>query len=322
MTSNEELEVNTTSSMDYSSSQSTQTSDAESSDFDETEHNKNCSHSKKEMYMAEHLFSSVSEKLYQEKRTSLIKQLENVKNETDTQFLSGADDMTTKHKKKLTVLHKRDLYHKEMLKRLLEADKLACVQMLQNDKQNLLEQFQNAFDTKVRGLQEDRDEIDINEKYSQYLTQEMVGKDRKKSSNKPLQQSTNSRRKKKVQVVQGACVVYRLKEEEILQDLIAIRKAVAAKKRQNASGFQRRTTHTHSCKIEDSRLHYGGKIYVSGNSITFRKSRNHLSNRGVIARITDRSINVKQSDGKRVRLFAHQLQRGRLIINHCNLNLS
>ena len=42
--------------------QSTQTSDAESSDFDETEHNKNCSHSKKEMYMAEHLFSSVSEK--------------------------------------------------------------------------------------------------------------------------------------------------------------------------------------------------------------------------------------------------------------------
>ena len=37
-----------------------------------------------------------------------------------------------------------------------------------NDKQNLLEQFQNAFDTKVRGLQEDRDEIDINEKYSQY----------------------------------------------------------------------------------------------------------------------------------------------------------
>ena len=62
----------------------------------------------------------------------------------------------------------------------------------------------------------------------------MVGKDRKKSSNKPLQQSTNSRRKKKVQVVQGACVVYRLKEEEILQDLIAIRKAVAAKKRQNA----------------------------------------------------------------------------------------
>ena len=73
----------------------------------------------------------------------------------------------------------------------------------------------------------------------------MVG-GRKKSGSKPLQPSTTtnttgsrSRRGKKVQVVQGSggCVVYRLKEEEILQDLIAIRKSVAAKKRQNNCEF-------------------------------------------------------------------------------------
>jgi len=312
--------------MDYSSSQSTQTSGAESSDFDETEINEECSKAKKEMSSAEHYFAIYSEKLYKEKKQLLNEQLENVKNETDAQFIRGADDMTAKHRKKLQVLHKRDLYHKEMLKRLLEADKLACVQMLQNDKQNLLEQFQNAFDTKVRGLQEERDEIDINVKYSEILAQEVVGssKDRKKKvdqQQKPLQSSTN-RRKKKVAVVQGPCVVYMLKDEEILNDLIAIRKAVAAKKRQCSSGFQRRATHPHSCKIEDDRLHYCGKIFVTGNSITFRKTRNHLPYRGVISRINDRSINVKQSDGKRVRLFMHQLQRGRLIISHCNLNLS
>ena len=77
--------------------------------------------------------------------------------------------------------------------------------------------------------------------FIQVVSQEMVG-GRKKSGSKPLQPSTTtnttgsrSRRGKKVQVVQGSggCVVYRLKEEEILQDLIAIRKSVAAKKRQN-----------------------------------------------------------------------------------------
>ena len=43
-------------------------------------------------------------RLYKEKKQLLNEQLENVKNETDAQFIRGADDMTAKHRKKLQVL--------------------------------------------------------------------------------------------------------------------------------------------------------------------------------------------------------------------------
>jgi len=155
----------TTSSSEEREEEEESESEAESgSDYDEEDISKTRELYAKSMQQIEQLFDEINERLYKEKKEDLDRKLQELQDETSFEYINGVRLIDEENNQKLQVIAKHTKVHHEMLKMVLEADKLACAQQLQNDKHELLEEFRKDFDNKFRCLQEDRDNMDI-EKY-------------------------------------------------------------------------------------------------------------------------------------------------------------
>lgn len=292
-------------------------SEAESSEFDEDINIQTRDEYLKKMQTIEQYFNEVSKRLYVERRNLIDKKLKEVGDESSPDYINGVKLIDAEQHQKLRVIDLRGRYHHDSLKKILEADKLACAQQLQNDKQALVEQFQNDLDDKLSRLQEDRDNIDMSvDKYSDLNSSggSYDSKGRKLSTSKPGTSKSGgpgNKRKKKPVTVTGPYIVYMLREEEIMSDLQEIRKAVSVSQRHKARNMRR---HSHACRYEDGKLIYSGRIYQKGQRVSIRKLKNERLLNCTITGINSREVLVRQANGTNSKIYLHQLHRGRVYL--------
>jgi len=108
---------------------------------------------------------------------------------------------------------------KESIRQTFKAEEIAAFQNLESEKVLLYDTIKTELEDKVRHLEEDRHNIDIT---SDLWNESQTLKKKKKTD--PL----HPERRKKPQTVSGPYIVYMLREPDLMEDWMAVKKAIKA----------------------------------------------------------------------------------------------
>jgi breast cancer metastasis-suppressor 1-like protein len=162
-------------------------------------------------------FLQLREQLYVERMNQVEIQLSEVRCGRSQEYLGPLQSLvdTMNSRKEVAEILKK--FRLENIRHKYESEAQAARQHLESEKQLALDNINDELMDKIRRLEEDSHNVDIN--WADW------GNTTRTSSSK-----VRGPGRKKAVSVSGPFVVYMLKEEDILEDWTAIRKALATKK--------------------------------------------------------------------------------------------
>ncbi|XP_065292691.1 breast cancer metastasis-suppressor 1-like protein isoform X1 [Dermacentor albipictus] len=218
-------ESDKTSNDDSDSSSGSEEDD--SSEMDEEDCERRRSECIDDMADLERQFMHLKEQLYLERANQIEAKLEEVKLGRAPEYLQPLEDLQDNMRIRIEVAGiLRDMRLKN-IKRKYDAEEIAAFQNFESERNLLRDSIRCELEDKIRRLEEDRNSIDItSDLWSEQITH--------KKSRRKTDSMTTDRRKKPV-TVSGPYIVYMLRENEILEDWTAIRKALKAARQKNDS---------------------------------------------------------------------------------------
>lgn len=229
----EEMDQETPESEKTSNDDSDSSSGSEeddSSEMDEVDCERRRSECIDDMADLERQFMHLKEQLYLERANQIEAKLEEVKLGRAPEYLQPLEDLQDNMRIRIEVAGILREMKLKNIKRKYDAEEIAAFQNFESERALLRDSIRCELEEKIRRLEEDRNSIDIT---SDLWTEQVT---HKKSRRKTDPMSTTDRRKKPV-TVSGPYIVYMLRENEILEDWTAIRKALKVARQKNDSKF-------------------------------------------------------------------------------------
>jgi len=194
-----------------------QEEDESQSDIDEAECERRRHEYLADMSELEKQYFQLKEQLYTERLQQMDAKIEEIKNDKAPEYLQPLYQL----EQNLELRKKVAFIKREMalasIKQTFESEELAAFQHMESEKVLLYDTIKQELDDKIRRLEEDRHNIDI----TCDLWQESQTLKKKKKTD-PL----HPERRKKPQNVSGPYIVYMLKEPDLMDDWMAIKKAL------------------------------------------------------------------------------------------------
>lgn len=176
-------------------------------------------------------FAELKDRLYQEKMTSLKKEIEQVTSGLHPEFAEHLNALEKKKSEKMRVADLWRHYQMDCVENFYRAEREACEHEFLSEKQSIREQMLSGLHEKLKKLEEEKNTMDIAQELS-FDSQNPPAPTRKLRRRGP--DSIDSKATKK-RVVAGPQIVYSLKEAEILEDLFMIRRGMPANPRRSAA---------------------------------------------------------------------------------------
>ncbi|KAK3732980.1 hypothetical protein RRG08_002588 [Elysia crispata] len=170
-----------------------------------------------DMSELEKQFSELKEQLYTERLQQIDAKIVEITNNRAPEYLQPLAQLEEQLAiKKHVACIRRDLTLAS-IKQKFESEELASFQHMESEKILLFDTILNELQDKIRRLEEDRHNIDI----TSDLWQESQTMKKKKKTD-PL----HPERKKKPQTVSGPYIVYMLRDSDVMDDWMLIKKAL------------------------------------------------------------------------------------------------
>lgn len=293
-------------------------SEAESSELDEefcTQRRSNCV---TQMSSIEKEFNDVRDQLYRERHLQVTTKLEQVDLGTSTEYLQRLKALENEKQRKIRVIDALKTFRLKSLQLILEAERHANNQNLNNEKQLLRERIHADLDDRIHKLEEDRDNVDVellqgtiktDDPHPHYSSYKGANRKEKKDGH-----NSSHRRKRKPATVTGPYIVYMLKETDIMDDWAAIKRAISIRDRKHKRDLKSiRRRSSHACRYEDGKFYYNGKCFQRGQKVIIRGG--EKSYFGEIDILSQAAVFIQQMNGTKSKLNVHQLQRGTYTIH-------
>lgn len=223
-------EISGSSSSSSSDSSSSDTDTDDSSDLDEEENEreqKRCDEKTREI---ENGFYSLKEMLYKERIREVDEKLIEVRLGTAKEYRVPLQELQDQMKSRLEVASVLRQFKLANLKHKYEAEEQAIRQNFENNKEILYDTIKADLEEKIQRLEEARNEVDIDASLwlGRSLTRSGRGRGRRPYG--------HTQPKRKPVIISGPCIVYMLKDHEILEDWTTIKKLLSSsKRRENAN---------------------------------------------------------------------------------------
>lgn len=223
-TEEEEVEPDKDETMDEENTGSDGDDDSEGSveedgsELDEEECTRRRNECLDDMAELERQFSEIREQLYKERLVQIDSKLEEVKAGRATEYLEPLQHLQEQMQIRTQVAGVLREMRLSCIAAKLESETLAASQHMMSEKMLLYDAIKSELEDKIRRLEEDRNNIDIS---SDLWNETQILKKNKRKSD-PF---STDRRKKPV-TVSGPYIVYMLKDDEVIEDWTAIKKAL------------------------------------------------------------------------------------------------
>jgi len=288
-------------------------SEAESSELDEDFCSVRRSKCMMQMSSIEKEFNDIKEKLHEERKIQVATKLKEVNLGTSAEYLQRLKALENEKQRKIRVIEAMKIFRLESLQEVLRAERYANNKNLNNEKLLLRERIHADLDEEIHKLEEDRDNVDVEFLHGSLKTEDSHSHSKYKEEWKKKGGSNNSshgnRRKKKPAPVTGPYIVYMLKENDIMDDWAAIKRAISIRDRKHKRDLKSiRRRSSHSCRYEDGKFYYNGKCFQRGQKVLIRGGEKSYS--GEIDILSQAAVCILQGNGVKSKLNVHQLQRG------------
>ncbi|KAL4123246.1 hypothetical protein QTP88_015454 [Uroleucon formosanum] len=212
----------------FSSSSDSNSSDSDtdnSSDLIEEENNRLEKKYQEQLQSIESHFDSLKEMLANERIKEVEEKLVEVKMGTAKEYCIPLEELKKQMKSRLEVATVLRQFKLTNLKHKYESEEQAIRQNFENDKEILYDTIKAELEERIQRLEEARNEVDIDASLwlGRSLTRSGRGRGRRPYG--------HVQPKRKPVIVSGPCIVYNLREHEILEDWTEIKKLIASSKR-------------------------------------------------------------------------------------------
>lgn len=191
--------------------------DESQSEIDETECERRRHDYLSDMSELEKQFSELKEQLYTERLQQIDAKVEEIKHNKATEYLQPLAQLEDQTDMKKRVAYIKREMALASIKQTFNSEELAAFQHMESEKVLLFDTIKLELEDKIRRLEEDRHNIDV----TIDIWQESHNNSKKKKKD-PL----HPERRKKPQNVSGPYIVYMLKEPDVLDDWMCIKKAI------------------------------------------------------------------------------------------------
>ncbi|XP_025414064.1 breast cancer metastasis-suppressor 1-like protein isoform X2 [Sipha flava] len=222
-------EISASSSSSSSDSSSSDTDTDNSSDLDEDENEKEQKRCDEKLREIESGFYLLKEMLYKERIREVEEKLVEVRLGTAKEYRIPLQELQDQMKSRLEVASVLRQFKLANLKHKYEAEEQAIRQNFENNKEILYDTIKADLEEKIQRLEEARNEVDIDASLwlGRSLTRSGRGRGRRPYG--------HVQPKRKPVIISGPCIVYMLKEHEILEDWTTIKKILSSsRRRENA----------------------------------------------------------------------------------------
>ncbi|KAL5238837.1 hypothetical protein ACI65C_006247 [Semiaphis heraclei] len=211
-----------------SSSSDSNSSDSEtdnSSDLDEEENDRSGKKLREELQALEADFYTSKEMLFNERIQEVDRKLAEVRLGTAKEYRIPLQKLQDQMKSRLEIATVSRQFKLTNLKHKYEAEEQAIRQNFENNKEILYDSIKADLEEKIQQLEEARNEVDVDASLwlGRSLTRSGRGRGRRPYG--------HVQPKRKPVIVSGPCIVYNLREDEILEDWTAIKKMLSLSKR-------------------------------------------------------------------------------------------
>ncbi|KAL5244992.1 hypothetical protein ACI65C_012402 [Semiaphis heraclei] len=211
-----------------SSSSDSNSSDSEtdnSSDLDEEENDRAEKKWQEHIQSLEADFYTLKEMLFNERIKDVDEKLVEVRLGTAKEYRIPLQELQDQMKSRLEIATVLRQFKLTNLKHKYEAEEQAIRQNFENNKEILYDSIKADLEEKIQRLEEARNEVDIDASLwlGRSLTRSGRGRGRRPYG--------HVQPKRKPVIVSGPCIVYNLKEHEILEDWTTIKKMLSSSKR-------------------------------------------------------------------------------------------
>ncbi|XP_013094439.1 breast cancer metastasis-suppressor 1-like protein-A [Biomphalaria glabrata] len=191
--------------------------DESQSDIDEAECERRRHEYLADMSELEKQFCELKEQLYTERLQQIDAKIIEIQNNKAVEYLHPLAQLEKQLAMKKKVAGIRRDMSLNSIKQKFESEELAAFQHMESEKVLLYDTIKQELQDKIRRLEEDRHNIDI----TSDLWQETQTLKKKKKTD-PLHPD----RKKKPQTVTGPYIVYMIREADLMEDWMAVKKAI------------------------------------------------------------------------------------------------
>lgn len=289
-------------------------SEAESSELDEEFCTQRRSSCVTQMSSIEKEFNDVRDRLFEERHLQVTIKLKQVNMGTSREYLQRLKALENEKQRKIRVIDALKMYRLDSLKLILDAERFANNQNLNNEKQLLRERIHADLDDRIHKLEEDRDNVDVELLQGTIKHEDSHSQYSKNKKETTKNHNSSHRRKRKPATVTGPYIVYMLKETDIMDDWAAIKRAISIKDRKHKrdlKSIRRRTSH--ACRYEDDKFYYNGKCFQRGQKVIIRgREKSYF---GEIDKLNQAAVFIRQMNGTKSKLNVHLLQRGMYTIH-------
>lgn len=218
-------EISISSSSSSSDSNSSDSDTENSSDLDEDENDKSRKKLEEQAQFLESHFNFLKKMLFKKRMREVEDKLVEVRLGTAKEYRVPLQELQDQMKSRLEVATVLRQFKLTNLKHKYEAEEQAIRQNFENNKEILYDTIKADLEEKIQRLEEARNEVDIDASLwlGRSLTRSGRGRGRRPYG--------HVQPKRKPVIVSGPCIVYNLKEHEILEDWTAIKKLLSSSKR-------------------------------------------------------------------------------------------
>ncbi|CAL1530688.1 unnamed protein product [Lymnaea stagnalis] len=191
--------------------------DESQSDIDEAECERRRHEYLADMSELEKQFCELKEQLYTERLQQIDAKIVEIQNNKATEYLHPLAQLEKQMAMKKKVAYIRREMALASIKQKFESEELAAFQHMESEKVLLYDTIKHELEDKIRRLEEDRHNIDIN---SDLWQETQILKKKKKTD--PL----HPERRRKPQTVSGPYIVYMVKDTDVMDDWMLVKKAL------------------------------------------------------------------------------------------------
>jgi len=178
-------------------------------------------------------FAELKDRLYQEKMFGLNKEIELVTSGTHHDFVDHMNNLEKKQAEKLRVAKLWRDYQLECIENIYKAEREHAENDHLNEQQSLREQMLSTLQEKVKRLEEEKNSMEITTVRSDanHDAVSRGGPNTRKQRRKHLEQDNKNPKKR---ILAGPQMITALKEHEVMEDLLNIRKNMPQQTRRAA----------------------------------------------------------------------------------------
>ncbi|XP_038078178.1 breast cancer metastasis-suppressor 1-like protein [Patiria miniata] len=278
----------------------------DSSEFDEEDCERRRIECLNHMNDLERQFTDLKEQLYVERVGHLDSKLGQVQkgDSMDYKKLSELEQTMTMRSHIAGVLRELRLNN---IKNKYESEGKASHENHESEKMLLKDMLRAELEEKIRRLEEDRHNID-------FTTELWNETQALKSKGKKFDMTSD--RKKKPVTVAGPYIIYKLRDQEILEDWTTIMKArgISARRKEEEQGLKSEKN-PYSARYDDGKLYYEGSLFNRRDRIII-ENKDDTPVLATITAVNTGEVWVRRTDGTKSKLYIANLQKGKYTIRH------